>query len=135
VRTFLDSGVLLTAWKGREADAAAAERVMEDARREFVTCQMVKMELLPKPTFFRNADEVAFFKTHFDQIKAEEPLSRELGEEAFALAAKHGLAAADALSMAAALRLGAQEFVTTETPGKPLFRVRGIRVTTLHAAA
>ena len=47
IRTFLDSGVLLTAWKGR--DAATAISVMEDADREFVTAQMVKLELIPKP--------------------------------------------------------------------------------------
>ena len=34
----------------------------------------------------------------------------------------------------AAMKLGTEEFITTELPGKPLFRVVGIRVTTLHAA-
>jgi hypothetical protein len=38
------------------------------------------------------------------------------------------------LNIASAVRLGAQEFVTTEQPGKPMFRVKEIKVLTLHAA-
>ncbi|MFN3410372.1 MAG: PIN domain-containing protein [Limisphaerales bacterium] len=135
MRTFLDSGVLLTAWKGESRSAEAAEMVLDDTSREFVTCQMVKLELLPKPTYFNQLDELAFYNTHFEQVKQEEPLSEGLAREALALACAHGLAAADALNMAAALRLKAQEFVTTEAKGKPLFRVPGIKVTSLHVAA
>jgi len=51
-RTFLDSGVLLTAWRGKECcDQALA--VMEDESREFCTAQLVKLELLPKPAFLQ----------------------------------------------------------------------------------
>ena len=35
--------------------------------------------------------------------------------------------------MASALRLKAEEFITTETSGKALFRVAGLKVTSLHA--
>jgi predicted nucleic acid-binding protein len=134
MRTFLDSGVLLTAWRGKEASATAALRILDDDRRVFVTSQMVKLELLPKPAFFGNAGEVEFYNTHFAAVEQEEPLSAALADEAFILAKTHGLAAADALNMAAALRLRAKEFVTTEAPGKPLYRVPGIKVVTLHAA-
>jgi hypothetical protein len=41
---------------------------------------------------------------------------------------RHGLAAMDALRAAAALLLGADEFVTTEKPGKPIYRVDGLHV-------
>ena len=41
---------------------------------------------------------------------------------------RHGLAAMDALHAAAALLLGADEFVTTEKPGKPIYRVDGFQV-------
>lgn len=134
MKTFLDSGVLLTAWKGKETDARAAIGIMEDPAREFFTASTVKMELLPKAYYFKNRGEVEFYSRHFDEVSAEEPLSAGLGERAFALAKNHGLATVDALNIAAALKQGVQEFITSELPGKALFRVPGIRVVTLHAA-
>ena len=131
MRTFLDSGVLLTAWRGRDAEAALA--VMEAPRRQFYTSQLVKLELLPKPAFFGQAAETEFYQTHFRAVKGEEPLCRELGEKAGELARQYGLAAVDALHLAAAIRQGAKEFITTEKPGKPMFRVRGITVKSILA--
>ena len=130
MRTFLDSGVLLTAWRGRDAEAALA--VMEDPQRQFCTSQLVKLELLPKPAFFKQEAEIEFYRTHFRAAQGEEPLSRELGEKAAELAHQHGLAAVDALHLAAAIRQGAEEFITSEKPGKPMFRVRGIKVKSIH---
>jgi predicted nucleic acid-binding protein len=130
VKTFLDSGVLLTAWRGRDAEAALA--VMEDPQREFYTSQLVKLELLPKPLFFKQKEEIEFYQTHFRAVKGEEPLSRELGDQAHDLARRHGIAAVDALHLAAAIRQGATEFITAEKPGKPLFRVRGIAVKSIY---
>ncbi len=135
MRTFLDSGVLLTAWKGRELDALAALRILDDDQREFVTSSMVKLELLPKPTFFKNTLELEFYSRHFEAVKAEAPLNEQLVAAAFKLAAKYGLASADALNLAAAIQLGAAEFITTEKPGKPMFRVGSLKVVSLHAAA
>lgn len=134
MRTFLDSGVLLTAWKGKEADALAALKILDDEEREFVTASMVKLELLPKPTYFKNALELEFYVRHFETVKAEAPLSEPLVAAAFKLAARYGLASADALNLAAAIQLGAGEFITTEKPGKPMFRVSNLKVVSLHAA-
>ena len=51
------------------------------------------------------------------------------------LAARYGLAGADALQVAAAIRHGAREFYTSERPGKPLFRVKELKVVSLHSLA
>jgi predicted nucleic acid-binding protein len=56
-----------------------------------------------------------------------------LGKEAVELAKRYGLAAVDALHVAAAIRQGVQEFITSEFPGKPLFRVSGLTVTSLQS--
>jgi predicted nucleic acid-binding protein len=130
VKTFLDSGVLLTAWRGREAEAALA--VMEDPQRQFCTSQLVKLELLPKPKYFKQNAETEFYETHFRTTVGEEPLSHELGVSASELAVRYGIAAMDALHLAAAMRQGAKEFITAEKPGKPIFRVRGIDVKSIH---
>jgi predicted nucleic acid-binding protein len=130
VKTFLDAGVLLTAWRGRDGETALA--VMEDPSRQFYTSQMVKLELLPKAAFFKQEAEIEFYQTHFRAAKGEEPLSRELGKKADEIARQYGLAAVDALHLAAAIRQGAEEFITAEKPGKPMFRVRGIHVKSIH---
>lgn len=129
MRTYLDSGVLLNAWRGR--DATAAFSILGDPAREFYSSQLVRLELIPKASCYKQAEEAAFYETHFADVKGVEPLSRQLGEEAEKLACKHGLAAVDALHLAAALRQNVQEFITTEKPEKPLFRVKGISVKSL----
>lgn len=134
MRTFLDSGVLLAAWRGERLSAAALS-LMADDSREFVTSQMVRLELLPKPLFERRPREVEFYEHHFAEAVSCEPLSTELGEDAERLAARYGLSGADALQVAAALRQGAEEFYTSEKPGKPLFRVKELKVVSLHALA
>ena len=131
-KTFLDSGVLLTAWRGKEC-ADQALSVLEDATREFVSSQMVRLELLPKPKFFKQSLEVEFYETHLVRVVVEEPLSCDLGDEAMALASTHGVAAADAINVRSAIRLGAEEFITSQKPGKPVFRVPGIKIVSLHS--
>ena len=131
-RTFLDSGVLLTAWRGKEC-CEQALAVMEDERREFCTAQLVKLELLAKPAFFKQKLETEFYRTFFAQVTHEEPLSEALGKEAMTLAAPYGIAAADALNLCAAIRLGAEEFITSEKSGKPMFSVPRIKVISLHS--
>lgn len=131
--TFLDSGVLLTGWKGQKVDRDKALAIMEDTNREFVSSQMVRLELFPKSLFFKNRVETTFYQNFFEHVKGEESLSEDLGEEAMKLGTQYGLAAADALNVAAALRQGASEFITTELTGKPMFRVKGISVVSLYA--
>lgn len=106
---------------------------MADENRQFLTSDAVKLELLPKPTFERHQTEIQFYNEHFKTAAPSEPFSAALWEEAFALAKKHGLAAMDSLHLASAIRQGAKEFITTELPGKPIFRVHGIKVLSLQA--
>jgi hypothetical protein len=56
-----------------------------------------------------------------------------LGNEAETIAARYGLAGPDALQIAAAIRLGVEEFVTTEKPGKPMFRVKELKVISIYS--
>jgi predicted nucleic acid-binding protein len=133
--TFLDAGVLLTAWRGQPVDADAAIALMEDPQRAFVTSQLVKLELIPKAAHFKQSAELNFYNVHFDAAIGEEPLSKELGKSADKLASKYGLAAVDALHIAAAIRQGAREFITTESPSKPLYRVTEISVKSLRSVA
>ena len=133
MKTFLDSGVLLAAWKGNSPRSVAAKKVLEDSTREFFTSDAVKLELLPKPIFEKRRLEVEFYNAHFSDAADSEPFSADLGRDALALAKQYGLAAMDALHLASAIRQGADEFITSELPGRPMFRVAGIKVISLHA--
>jgi predicted nucleic acid-binding protein len=128
----VDSGVLLKAWRGEELAQEALDLLADDSR-QFVTSQMVRLELLPKPRFEKRLREVVFYESFFASVAAIEPLSVELGREAEALAAKYGLAGPDSLQIAAALRHGAGEFYTTEKPTKPMFRVKELKVISLYS--
>ena len=130
--TYLDSGVLLAAWRSAELRPAAL-RVLEDTDRQFATSQLAKLELLPKPVFEKRPIERAFYQAHFEEAVATQPLDEQLGKAAQVLAEKYGLAAVDALHLSAALRAGAEEFYTSEKPGKPLFRVKELKVISLHS--
>lgn len=131
MKTYLDSGVLLCAWK-LGALRGAALAIVTDPTREFYSSQMVRLELLPKPRYEKRTNEVAFYAAHFADVLAFEPLSEELGNEAEALAARYGLAGPDALQLSAAIRQGVAEFFTSEKPGKPMFRVKELNVVSLH---
>ena len=131
LKTFLDSSVLLAAWK-IDTLKYAARCIMADDRREFYSSQMVRLELFSKPRFEKRSAEVRFYENHFAELVKSEPLSGELGAEAELLAARYGLAAADALQIAAAIRQGVQEFWTTEKPGKPMFRVKELKVMSIE---
>lgn len=130
MKTFLDTGVLLKAWRG-ETLSGEALTILSDDSREFYSSQMVRLELLPKPRFEKRQQELDFYEAHFNEVISFEPLSQELGNEAEQLAGMYGLAGPDALQIAAAIRQGVEEFVTSEKPGKPLFRVKEIRVVSL----
>ncbi|WP_437810805.1 type II toxin-antitoxin system VapC family toxin [Sorangium sp. So ce1078] len=124
MRTFVDAGVLIVAARGTGKHAERALSVLGDPRREFVASALLKLEVLPKPLYFRRTEEVEFYETFFSAFCAWAPLSDELSTRAFSLASQHGLAGMDALHVAAALTLGAEEMVTTERETSPLFRAR-----------
>jgi len=69
LRTFLDSGVLLTGWKGK--DRLLAIQVMEEDGRDFYTSALVRLELLPKALFHKQAAEAEFYQAHFERVRAE----------------------------------------------------------------
>lgn len=131
-RTFADAGVLIAAARWTEAVSRSAIALLEDPNRLFVASVFLRLEVLPKAIYHRNRDEVTFYDVFFDDRVAAwaEPLDRLIAE-AEREATRHGLNALDALHVAAAIMLGADEFVTTEGPRKPIHRVTGVKVVAL----
>ncbi|MDD4964915.1 MAG: PIN domain-containing protein [Gallionella sp.] len=137
ILTFLDTGVLLSAFRGEDALAQAAFAVIDDADREFVVSIFLKLELLPKASFNKNEDEIAFYNDYFNAASCMVDTTPELLESALSLACEFGMGAVDAIHFHVAMEAGAVEFVTTEKPTKPFFRVNrtNINVTSLNSAA
>ena len=132
IRTFLDSGVLIAATRASGERGIRALALFNDAERVFVTSDFVRIEILPKALYYKRRAEVAFYERFFSTAAQVVQYSDSLIMQAYTEACTVGLSAMDAFHIAAARMSGAEEFITTERPTSPLFRVTGITMTTLH---
>ena len=131
-RTFVDSGVLIAAARTTPGPVQAkALEFLDDPARVFLSSPFVRLEVEPKAHFHRRYAEAAFYRAFFECVAEWVEPSPALIEKAMELGRTYGLAAVDALHVAAALNLGAEEMLTTEGPFKPMFRVPGLRFLTM----
>src|ERR1017187_5808585 len=65
IRTFFDSGVLITATRFQSRDADRALRFLEDPNRISLTSPFIHLEVVPKAIFFKNRLERLFYATYF----------------------------------------------------------------------
>jgi predicted nucleic acid-binding protein len=131
-RTFIDAGVLIAAARGRDAPSISALEILDDQSREFVSSPFVELEVLPMAIFNKKRDEVEFYEAFFASVSFWEEDLLGIVKNGNAIARSFGLAAMDSLHVAAALLSGAEELVTTERASKPIHRVRGILITSIH---
>lgn len=128
-RTFLDSGVLIAAARGTGETALQALQILDDPNREFVSSIFIKLEVLPKAIYNGFKEESAFYQSFFENdVELWVGFSDEMIEAAQQQAAGFGLSALDALHVAAAIFAEVDEFITTEKSGKPLHRVKDLKV-------
>ncbi len=127
VRTFLDSGVLLSAARSVSRDRERALEILEDPNRIFLTSPFVHLELVPKAVYHKKRLEKALYDAYFAAAEWIRDLDK-IEAAAQTEAAKSGLAAMDALHLAAAYLLHADEFITTERPEKPVHRSSLVKV-------
>ena len=132
IRTYVDANLLIAAFRSHDAGGAAALGVLDDARRVFVASAFLRLEILRKPLFYQRHDEIRFMEAFFGRINDWVAIDEALVQQALSLAACHDLGAMDALHIAAALTRQVEEFVTLEKASKPLCRVPGLRVISLH---
>jgi predicted nucleic acid-binding protein len=130
-RTFLDAGVLIAAIRGAPEVADRALALLNDPERLFISSDFVQLEVLPKAVYFRHTAEASFYRAYFASVAEMVPVSHALVLHASEEAQQAGLAAMDALHVAAARIGDVTEFITVEHPRKPLFRVEGLTMRTL----
>lgn len=132
IRTFLDAGVLIVAARGNEESSENAMNIIKDPKRELVTSTFIQMEVLPKAHYFKNKQEVKFYEIFFKSVKIWADSLEQIIENAHQHAQVFGLGSMDALHVAAALSVHSEELITTEKSSKPLHRVTGLKVTSIH---
>ena len=129
IRTFLDSGILIAASRGDLAASEKSMRVLEDPGRRFLTSVFVRLEVFPKVARHEFPLQRAFLNEFFADRSLEGASDLDaVINLAVSEAERHGLSAMDALHVAAALLLKADQLITTEKPGKPIYRAEGVQV-------
>jgi predicted nucleic acid-binding protein len=114
-----------------EASLRCAHTILDDPARVFVSSDYIRMEVLPKALYHRQSQEVLLYERFFSRAVQIVAPSVSLLVQAYTEACTFGLSALDAFHMAAAKFCGAEEFLTTERPTTPLFRVTGIVIKTI----
>ncbi|MBO1351385.1 MAG: PIN domain-containing protein [Hormoscilla sp. GUM202] len=133
-RTYIDSGVLIEAAQARSGSASIAPTILAEPNREFASSIFVKLEVIPKATYYKNADEIAFYEKFFNSVVHWAHPDDRLMQAAYKHACDFGIAALDALHVAAAISVGAEELITTEKLSKPIHRATGITVVSIQPA-
>ncbi len=128
IKTYIDSGVLITYFRGSDELVLKAATIIDDPNRVFVSSVFVKLEVLSKAIYHKQQDEVLFYETFFDACQFWADDLETIIQLAQGLAQKYGLAALDALQVASAISVKADEFVTTEKLTKPLHRVSELTI-------
>lgn len=133
-RLFLDTGVLIAAARGQGTASSDALALLSDPRHQFLSSDVVHLELLPKAIYPQRRVEAEFYETYFASLAPESVLATTPGvvDDAFMYATRWGLSAFDALIVVAAQRLDADELVTTERPSSPLLRVDTVAVQSIY---
>ncbi|MDQ4074676.1 MAG: nucleic acid-binding protein [Chloroflexota bacterium] len=133
ILTFIDAGVLIAAARGPDpAVMRRATAILADPNRVFASSPFLQLEVLPKPVYFKRQKEVAFYQTYFQAVTKWATCDEAFIHLALTTAQNVGMGALDALHIAAALEVGAQEFVTTERSTKPIHRATGVTVVSIH---
>jgi hypothetical protein len=105
--------------------------ILRDSNRVFLATPFLALEVVPKAAFNRQRLELLFYERYIASAITYRGLN-QIEKVARTEAARCGLAAMDALHVAAAFLLKADEFVTTEKPGKPLYRTTLVKVRWLY---
>ena len=133
VRTYIDSGVLISVVRGDAKIAATALSFLYDPLREYVSSDYVKVEVLPKSIFHNHDDERRFYEDFFRSTKIYVPNSNDLLSFAIEQGAKTGISGIDAIHVACAIIAQATELITSEKVTKPIHRANGIKVISINS--
>lgn len=132
VLTYIDTGVLILAYRGVATLSTIALSFLYDPLREYVISDYLGLELFPNSTYNRKADETQFYEEFLANANHYVPTSSTLLAFALEEGCKIGVSGIDAIHIACAVSAGAAEFITTEKRTKPMHRTTLIRVVCIN---
>lgn len=135
IRTFIDAGVLIVAARGEDEIARRALEILQDSNREFASSIFLKLEILPKAIYNKRNDEVEFYEEFFGAVAYWANDIEQIIQDAYQESSQSGLGAMDALHVAAAVSVGATEFITNEKPEKSIHRTNSIKVISIYSGS
>jgi predicted nucleic acid-binding protein len=133
IRTFIDTGVLIAAARGTDETVQTAVNILEDPNREFASSPYLKLELLPKAIYNKRQPGITFYEAYFGMVEHWANDLDAIMAAAYREVAEFGLGSMDALHIAAAVAVGAEEFITNEKPQKSIHRTPSIRVISIRS--
>ena len=132
IRTYVDSSVLIAAAAQRGPLVPESLAILDDPQRRFLASLFVELEVYPAARRNRRTSEVSFFDEFFQD--ALYPRARDYErccERVVELLTDYPISPLDALHVAMAIELGADELVTAEKPGKGITKTGLIDVVSL----
>lgn len=123
--------MLIAGGRGIDPISGRVIEIFDDPNRQFATSPFVRLEILPKSLYYRKDKESQFYRGYFDNVSYWADDLEAIFNQAELIAEKYGISAMDALHIAAAILLKADDFITTERTTKPMFRVMEIKIVSL----
>ena len=110
----------------------SAQAILNDKGRSFIGSAFLYLETMPKAIHHRNASEAEFYRTFFDNVQIWIGNVELIVTIATEESERSGLAAMDALHVAAAYLGKAEVFLTTENSRKSIHRTSLVRVVSIQ---
>jgi len=120
-RTYLDTGVLIDAASGKGARAETALGLLKEPNRVFLSCPYLDLELLPQVILNHRPRQQAFLEAYLAATERIDDMNA-IFRTAFEEASRSAVSGMDALHIAAAHLLNADEIITTEKASKPIHK-------------
>ena len=124
--------MLIAAFKADRSLHDHARRLLSDPNRDFLATSLIELELTQPQFNPIHASEAAFYLHYLRNVVSERlDVSESLISRGLDIVRRTQAGAMDALHLASASVLEADEFITAEAKGKPLYRETNIPVTYL----
>jgi predicted nucleic acid-binding protein len=133
ILTFVDSGILIAAARSQDARLRIkALTLLSDPKRDSASSDFVKLEVLPKAIWARNQAERQFYESFFNAVSHWPADNNAVIRQAVVEACKVGLNGMDALHIAAAVLISADELATIEKPAKSIHRTQSVKIISIR---
>lgn len=128
IKTYIDSGVLISAYQGNNEVSIKAVNLLDQENRQLISSDFVKLEVLSKAIYHRQQEEIQFYQGFFASCPVWADDLTLIVQLAQDIASQYGLGALDAIHVASAISVSADELITTEKLSKLIHRVREVQV-------